>query len=251
MWCKKQGVTLSEIVLAMLILAVAFLPLIGVIGTSSSDSDVANSVVFAQTAVRNILETLLDDVPFYAIRPATSQVSDADGTNPESDVAEIFDLTSPAFDRKTFLNLLGNDADADNYARGIITDERGLQYKTKLYVFPVSATDPVNTDDDLSFAFLPRPIYENQINAATGQNEWYTYDSAFVKSPMSPYDTPDKNMLVQPPVKILGACELGEEAGPGTNNHCVMKKILLRVAWQNRSGHNRSIEIFTMKANLK
>jgi prepilin-type N-terminal cleavage/methylation domain-containing protein len=59
----KQGVTLPEIVVAMLILAMAFIPLIGVIGTSSTDSDVANSVAFAQTAVRNILDTLLDQQP--------------------------------------------------------------------------------------------------------------------------------------------------------------------------------------------
>lgn len=246
---KKQGVTLPEIVLAMLILAAAFLPLLGVIGTSSSDSDVANSVVFAQTAVRNILETLLDDVPFYAIRPAAGQVSDADGTNSEDDVAEIFDLTGPVFDRKTFLTLLGNDASADSFARGIITDERGLQYKTKLYVFPIPVSTTVNTNSDLSFAFLPRPIFENQVDAAD-HNIWYTYDNAFITgSAVSPYDNDPK--IKQSPVKILGACELGEAAGPGNNDYCVMKKILLRISWQNRSGHDRSIEIFTMKANLK
>lgn len=248
---KKQGVTLSEIVLAMLILAAAFLPLLGVIGTSSSDSDVANSVVFAQTTIRNILETLLDDVPFYAIRPAASQVSDVDGTNPEDDVAEIFDLADPVFDRKTFLTLLGNDASADNFARGTITDERGLEYHTKLYVFPIPVSSPVSTDNDLSFSFLPRPVYENQVDA-DNQNIWYTYNDAFMtNTAMSPYDTPDDAKLVQPPIRTLGARELGEPAGPDGNNHCVMKKILLKISWQNRSGHNRSVEIFTMKANLK
>ncbi|KAF1079321.1 MAG: hypothetical protein GQF41_4325 [Candidatus Rifleibacterium amylolyticum] len=247
----KQGVTLPEIVLAMLILAVAFIPLIGVIGTSSSDSDVANSVVFAQTAVRNILETLLDDVPFYAIRPAGTAVSDADGNNPEDSVAEIVDLADPAFDRRTFLTLLGNDASADGYARGIIVDERGMQYKTKLYVFPIPVSTTVNTDSEISFTHLPRPIYENQVNG-DGQNIWYSYDNAFITgSAMSPYDTPDDTNLVQPPLKTMGAYELGTPPGPDGNNHCVMKKILLRVSWQSRSGHDRSIDIFTMKANLK
>jgi hypothetical protein len=247
----KQGVTLPEIVLAMLILAVAFIPLIGVIGTSSSDSDVANSVVFAQTAVRNILETLLDDVPFYAIIPAGTAVSDADGSNPEDNVAEIVDLTDPAFDRRTFLTLLGNDASADGYARGTIVDERGLQYRTKLYVFPVQVSPTVNTNSEMSFAHLPRPIYENQVNA-DGKNIWYSYDNAFVSgAAMSPYDPPDDVNLVQPPLKILGSFELGTPPGPAGNNHCVMKKILLRVSWQSRSGHDRSIDIFTMKANLK
>ncbi|OGK08171.1 MAG: hypothetical protein A2W80_11225 [Candidatus Riflebacteria bacterium GWC2_50_8] len=247
----KNGVTLLEIISALLILAFAFIPLIGVIGTSSSDSDVANSVVFAQTAVRNILDTLLDDVPFYAIKPAAGQVADVDGNNAEDNVAEIVDLASPVFDRKTFLTLLGNDASADSFARGQIIDERGLVYKTKLYVFPIPVSNTVDTDSEIAFTHLPRPIYENQVDA-NGQNIWYTYDNAFVAgTALSPYDTPDGSKLVQPPLKTLGAVELGAPAGPDGNSHCVMKKILLRVSWQNRSGHDRSIDIFTMKANLQ
>ena len=247
----RNGVTLLEIISALLILAFAFIPLIGVIGTSSSDSDVANSVVFAQTTVRNILETLLDDVPFYAIKPAAGQVADVDGSNAEDNVAEINDLASPAFDRKTFLTLLGNDASADSFARGQIVDERGLVYKTKLYVFPIPVSSTVDTDSEISFTHLPRPIYENQVDG-NGQNVWYTYDNAFISgAALSPYDAPDGLKVVQPPVKILGAAELGAPAGPAANNYCVMKKILLRVSWQNRSGHDRSIDIFTMKANLQ
>lgn len=247
----KQGVTLPEIVVAMLILAMAFIPLIGVIGTSSTDSDVANSVAFAQTAVRNILDTLLDDVPFYAIRPAAGQVGDLDGSNPDDNVAEIVDLADPAFDRRSFLTLLGNDASGDNYARGVITDERGLQYKTRLYVFPISVSNPVDTNNEIAFTCLPRPIYENQVNA-DGKNIWYNYDTAFITgAAKSPYDPPDDDLIVQQPLKTLGAFELGTPPGPGGNNYCVMKKILLRVSWQNRSGHERSIDIFTMKAYLK
>jgi len=246
----KRGVTLPEILLAMLILAAAFIPLIGVIGTSSSDSDVANSVAFAQTTVRNILDTLLDDVPFYAIKPAGKTVSDMDGNNPENNVAEIIDLTDPIFDRRTFLTLLGNNASADGYARGTIVDERGLEYKIKLYVFPIPVSAPINTGKEMAFTHLPRPIYENQIDA-DGQNIWYTYDSAFMSATaISPYAAPVGTQLIQPQIKTLGAYELGALAGPD-GNLCVMKKILLRVSWQNRSGHERSVDIFTMKANLR
>ena len=246
----KNGVTLLEIISALLILAFAFIPLIGVIGTSSTDSDVANSVVFAQTAVRNILDTLLEDVPFDAIKTAPGAVSDVDGSNAEDSVAEIVDIADPAFDRRTFLTLLGNDAVADSYARGEIRDERGLVYKTKLYVFPIAVSTVIDTDNEIAFTHLPRPVYENQVDA-DGRNVWYTYDDAFMAdTAVSPYDVPDGSKIVQPDLKTLGAFELGAPAGPD-NNYCVMKKILLRVSWQNRSGHDRSIDIFTMKANLQ
>lgn len=244
---KRRGTTLLEIMSALLILAFAFLPLIGVIGTSSSDSDVANSQVFAQTAARNILDTLLEDVPFNSIRPAGGAVADLDGTNPQGDIAEIFNYGT--FDRSAFLAMLGNGSGGDNYARGDITDERGIIYKTRIYVFPIPVTNPVNKASEMAFSCLPRPIYENQIDA-NGQNAWYTYTDPYMPSGvLSPYHE-DGNRVVQPATSTLGAFELGAEAGATGNNHCVMKKILFKIFWQNRSGHERAIELFTLKANL-
>ncbi len=250
---KRRGVTLLEIITALLILAFAFIPLIGVIGTSSGDSDVANSVAFAQTTARNILDTLLEDVPFYAVRPAAAPVSDIDGSNPEDSVAEITDLADPAFDRHAFLALFGNDASADNFARGEVRDERNQVYRLKLYVFPIPVSSTIDFNNEISFTYLPRPVYENQLNAE-GRNIWYTYDDQFMNSEArSPYETPDDIKVVQPPVRSLGAFELGAREGPAGagNNYCVMKKILLRISWKNRSGHERSVDIFTMKANLQ
>ncbi len=256
MQTARQGITLLEIITALLILAFAFIPLIGVIGTSSGDSDVANSVVFAQTAARNILDTLLDDVPFYAITPSAVAVADLDGTNPESDVAVISDIADPAFNKATFLTILGNTAGADDFARGEIVDERNQVYRTKLFVFPIPVNDPVDPANDLSFTYLPRPIYENQVDGS-GQNQWYTYPAdgtPFMRNTaaiQSPYGVPDGVNVVQPVSRRPGAFELGAPAGPAGNNYCVMKKILLKVSWRNRSGHDRSVDIFTMKANLQ
>lgn len=242
---QRKGVTLLEIMSALLILAFAFLPLIGVIGTSTSDSDVANSQVFAQTSARNILDTLLEDVPFNAITMAAGQVGDLDGTNPEDNIAEISNYGT--FNKTTFLTLLGNTA--DNYARGNITDERGLVYKTRIYVFPIPVNNPRKLDTDLIFSHLPRPIFENQVDA-NGQNTWYNYSDAYIKSGvLSPYHE-DGSRVVQPATSTIGAFELGAEQGGPGNNYCIMKKILFKISWQNRSGHNRTIELFTMKANL-
>ena len=244
---QRRGITLLEIMSALLILAFAFLPLIGVIGTSSSDSDVANSNVFAQTVARNILDTLLEEVPFNAIRVAASKVSDFDGSNPHDNVAEITDFGS--FNKASFLTLLGNSNGADSFARGEVTDERGLIYKTRIYVFPIPVSNPINLDSELAFSYLPRPVYENQVDG-NGQNSWYTYSSPYIPSGVtSPYHQ-DGIKVVQPAMATIGAFELGAKQGDTGNNYCVMKKILFKISWQNRSGHERAIELFTMKANL-
>lgn len=241
----RRGVTLLEIMSALLILAFAFLPLIGVIGTSSSDSDVANSQVFAQTAARNILDTLLEDVPFNSIRAAGAKVSDLDGTNPQDNVAEIF--SQGTFDRASFLAMLGNTG-GDGYARGDIVDERGITYKTRIYVFPVPVSKPIALDNEIAFTWYPRPIFENQVDA-NGQNTWYTYSDAYLPSGvLSPYHE-DGSKVLQPATSTMGALELGAKAGDA-GDYCVMKKILFKITWQNRSGHERAIELFTMKANL-
>lgn len=242
---QRRGVTLLEIMSALLILAFAFLPLIGVIGTSSSDSDVANSHVFAQTAARNILDTLLEDVPFNAFRVAAGKVSDLDGSNPQDNIAEIFNHGT--FDRTSFLAMLGNTS-GDNYARGEITDERGIIYKTRIYVFPIPVSNPINLANEMAFSCYPRPVYENQVDS-NGQNSWYTYSDPYIPSGvLSPYHE-DGVKVLQPATSTIGAIELGAEAGTA-GDHCVMKKVLFKISWQNRSGHDRTIELFTMKANL-
>lgn len=117
---KRLGVTLLEIMTAVLILAMAFLPLIGVIGTSTKDSDVANSQVFAQTSARNILDTFLDDVPFKAISVASTPDSgDFAYTEPDEvkaltsvdygnlmSMAELSDVPEKDFYRVSFLSLM-------------------------------------------------------------------------------------------------------------------------------------------------
>ncbi len=249
MFSLRNGITLLEIMAALLILAFAFIPIIGVIGSGSRDTDSFNSHAFAQTTARNILDTLLDDVPFDSIKSSGIQVADLDGANPESNVGELSNLTSPVYDCSPFLQLLGNTSGADNYARGAIVDERNVTYNIKLFVFPVSSNDKDNPNH-LTFNFLPRPLYENQQDAM-GKNIWYTmsgngYDPLYVRNEaVTPYDASVTQLATQ----TLSALDLGVPNGVPGNNACVMKRILLRIKWVNDS-HERSIEVFTAKAAL-
>lgn len=249
---KRRGVTLLEIMTAVLILAMAFLPLIGVIGSSTKDSDIANSQVFAQTAARNILDTFLDDVPFSAISvAATPDSGDFAYTEPDEvkaltsvdysnlmSMAELSDVPEKDFYRISFLSVMGNNS-GDGLARGELIDERGLVYKTRLFVFPITAsTDSTVAANEISFAYLPRPEYERQSN-------WYDTEKTHMKDTVtSPYDMP-AGAIAQNNAFAVGA----EPNASG--KICVMYKVLFQIYWINRDGIRRSLELFTMKADLK
>jgi hypothetical protein len=240
---KVRGITLLEIMVALLILAFAFLPIFGMIGTSTKDTDISESYIFAHTMTRNILNSLLDDVPFYAIGVADGDIADMDGEKAEPNVGELFDLEladGQEYEIASFLRKLGNNGDDDNYTRGELTDDRGFKYQVKIFVFPVEVHDPFDLDNDVTFRYMPRPEFETQ-------PDWYTTTpeaaSAFIQAGDSPYQMDLPDPIVQ------GAKELGAREGPHGNNYCVMKKILIRIRWGIK-GRERSVEVYTMKANL-
>ncbi len=244
--------SLLEIMVALLIMAFAFIPLVGVIGTGAADTDVAKSYIFAQTTARNILDNLLDNVPFENIRVAPGNVSDTDGSNAESGVA-LLGNWAPGYNVASFLALLGNNGAVDTLGRGELHDERGTRYFVKLFCFPLVGTaNPVgaiNPADEVTFRYLPRPPYETATNSSN-QAVWYS-STAFVNAGVPrPYDftvggTPDFS------IRTTNACSLGVPQGSiAALNYCVLKRILLRIRWVLPKGGERSIEIYTAKGNL-
>lgn len=245
-WCHRSGVTLLEILAGMLIVAFAFIPIMGVIGTSSSDTDVVNSYIFAQTTARNILDTILDDVPFDAVRVSSGNIADADGSFPEANVGQIASLTGGGmldYNASNLLAMFGNTS--DNAARGELVDGRGNRYFIKLYVFPIPTNDSFDRTSELCFQYMPRPVYENAVDS-DNRNIWYrtgSFDSYVRATVPRPYDYPT------PAVRRLGARDLGAPAGPN-DDYCVMKRLLLRVRWSGPKGGEKRLEIYTAKANL-
>lgn len=240
----SRGVTLLEIVTALLILAFAFLPIFGMITSGSKDTDVAESYIFAQTTARNVLDSLLDDVPFYSLRVAGSDIADIGESNAESNVGELFDIDpplGPQYRVASFLRSIGNDPATDQFARGELTDDRGIKYKIKIFVFPVPSNATFDLDTDMSFRYQPRPEFEKQAG-------WYTTAPTEANAHIVAGDSPYQMTL--PAIETKDARALGAQAGPAGNNFCVMKKILLRIRWTMRGGIERSIEVYTMKANL-
>lgn len=230
---NKKGVTLMEIMLALIILALTFIPLIATIGGSVKDTDVINSYIFAQTTARNILDALLDDVPFNSIKTSSD------------DIAELVNYKS--YDISIFKEMMG--VTSSNKAQGTIIDERGISYKITIYAFPIEASNNKNhSSEELLFTYLPRPLYENASSTVDDiiTNSWYTYTSeaksAYIqKDVKNPY-------TYEVSEEVKNAFELG--AINNYDSYCIMKKILLRIEWVGRDKNQRCIELYTLKANL-
>jgi len=79
---NRRAVTFIEIVIAVGILAVAMIPLFGLISRQTVDTDRNASQAFAMNKASEILNTLLDNVPFAALRqgnPGFIRVDDLAG----------------------------------------------------------------------------------------------------------------------------------------------------------------------------
>lgn len=243
----RVALSLIEILIATFILAMAALPMLGVIGSGAADTDVLRSTLFAQTSASGILDAALDALPFESLVRSGEMVPDLDGKNPEPGVGKIITVSDPnrAAQGKAFLNLIGGSAD-DGLARGTLRDERGGTYRVKLFVFPVPAVVSASDSDGsaLRFAFLPRPAYE-QANDASGKPAWYSQELFVRPGVARPYDLP-----VEPVIRR--AAELGVPAGTEPRfPHCCLKKLLLRIQWDPRKGGERSLELMTIKAALE
>lgn len=222
----RYGITLIEIMVALLILAGTFLPLIAVMGSFTKDTDSMNSYVFAQTTARNILDTLLDEVPFNSMQADTNNI------------AKLIDYDGYKID--SFKSLIGT---ANEKAEGEITDERGTKYKIKIYCFPIPVTkgNSPDTNSEITFSYKKRPKYEEQDNFFTYKKD---QNPCFLRNTCSnPYDMEGQE-------KNSGAYELGAKKNFSSEEYYVMKKILFQIVWKSRDGKEKNLELFTMKANL-
>ncbi len=244
---NNRGTTLIEIMTALIILAATFLPILAAIGSSSLDTDVQNSTVYAQTTARNVLDTLLDDVPFNSLRAEPGKYS----------IPELVDYQNPSktVDYKVdMFKKLIDDKGNITKAQGKRVDERGVEYTITIYVYPIPAADNKNDNkiigNELYFTYLPRPKYESKYDS-NNKSLWYTYKKgeAYIKvingESIKPYSNKDE-CEVKPQIK--NARELG--AVKNNNSLCIMKKVILTITWTARDKKQRSLVLYTMKGNL-
>lgn len=152
----KKGLTFLEIMIAMVIMATALLPIFSMINKGTEDTDLNHATAYAVGRASDVLNTMLDSVPFEALRQENP------GFLSTEDLAD--DTTSTAYPKGKFPDyngrlgkaklpanmgevltkqLFGNPgtdfADIGNGKKayrcaGTITDPRGICYRIQLLV---------------------------------------------------------------------------------------------------------------------
>ncbi len=242
-----------EIMLALLILAGTFIPIIASIGKSTSDTDIANSQVFAQTTAKNILDAFLDDVPYQSISAGSDNIAKLEDFK-YKDLKGI----EHTYKVSKFLDIMGTGS--GNSANRTLQDERGYKYQVTIKVWPIfcNRSKTHATASELLFAYLPRPLYEKEINHSVSSDTlWYAYPPvapasddryAYIQTGHAggdvhnPYDLGYYNVATS----TKNAYQLGALKRASSS---VMMKVLLTITW-GPATNQKKIELYTMKANL-
>ncbi len=122
---KRKAVTFLEIVIAVSILVVAMIPIFGLMSKETVETDKVASEAFAVQKASDILNAILDSIPFYTLRqgnPGFIRVDDLAGKAP----SKINDTWAKGMVKMLFGH--SNKESAGYPCRGIVTDSRGIHY---------------------------------------------------------------------------------------------------------------------------
>jgi hypothetical protein len=127
----RRAITFLEIVIAVAILVVAMIPLFGLMSKETVETDKNASEAFAINKASEVLNAVLDNIPFATLRqgnPGYVKVDDLKGKIP--------DKFSETWAKNLMKMLFGTSAkeSAGYPCRGIVTDARGIHYLIHLRV---------------------------------------------------------------------------------------------------------------------
>ncbi|HAE39263.1 MAG TPA: hypothetical protein DCG57_11585 [Candidatus Riflebacteria bacterium] len=172
---NRRAVTFIEIVIAVGILAVAMIPLFGLMSRQTVDTDRNASQAFAMNKASEILNAILDNVPFAALRQGNPGFIKVD------DIATRakYQRYNEDWARKMVPVLFpGSDNQSAGWpCRGVFTDSRGISYLVHLRVedvtseqkpprpervkigpsFPAGSPTSFAETREMTFAFLRNP----------------------------------------------------------------------------------------------
>lgn len=129
---KRKAITFLEIVMAVAIMAVAMIPIFGLISRQTVETDKNASQVFAINKATEVLNSALDNLPFVTLRegnPGYIKVSDL----PQNHRYE--GLTSN-WAKKMASLLFNNSLEEPNgyQCRGVVKDSKGISYLIHLKI---------------------------------------------------------------------------------------------------------------------
>lgn len=212
---RRRALTFIEIVIAMAILTIALLPIFNMIHKGTEDTDLNAAQAFAITKASDVLNAVLDNIPFEVIRmgnPGYLSISNL----PTAEYARYNATWLKGIAQMLFPGSV-IDGSRGYPCRGIITDPRGISYLVTLYVedlaappapadakperkkigggYPVTAPGDFSACNELTFSFLQNP-------GRLSDPKWFQKYNPFSISALAPrWETelsPDKNGVAQP-----------------------------------------------------
>lgn len=266
---NRRAVTFIEIVIAVGILAVALIPLFGLISRQTVDTDRNASKAFAMNKASEILNTILDNVPFAALRqgnPGFIRVDDLGGKSK-------YRRYNEDWARKMLPVLFqGSEKQGSGWpCRGIVTDSRGIHYLVHLRVedvvseqkpprpqrikigsgFPDSSPGSFDEINDMTFSYLRNPAllfdgsWMQEYQRDSSQRPFAEIDlgsgRGVSESPQNIYQDegmeicgPNEPRYLDPTAERYTARMVAGKVpydAPEKYGWCVMKKLLIQVQW--------------------
>ncbi|HNW33427.1 MAG TPA: hypothetical protein PKM25_00710 [Candidatus Ozemobacteraceae bacterium] len=254
------GVTLTEVMLAMLVLATALIPVFGVLTRDVKDTDLLAANSFAIDRARFVLNSLLDNLPFSGLIPGNPAMITGPGA--ASFAAALFP---------------GSVLAAGGYScNGIASDGRGIQYSIYLRSDPIlDGSTAIQPGTELTFSFFQNPRPEEQLGWAS-----LTADAAHTESLGQPsvYQKtgPGNPLNVVSPYRYFGIPGAMHVWGPATTpvvvdqrrlarpdalgRYYLMQRLVLQIRWnlatseyrrpESTVGRPQRLHVVTYKANL-
>jgi hypothetical protein len=162
---RKKGITFLEILIAAIVMAVAMIPIFGMLSRQTVETDKNVTQAFAINKATEVLNFLLDNVSFVAIRagnPGYLRVDDLEDRKNKKYSEELPDSKA-----KSWAEALFNNSKKENngyYCKGTIEDSKGIKYLIYLKVEDIISKNKPEKPDSTK-------IGENYPNPGSAPNE--------------------------------------------------------------------------------
>lgn len=209
---SRKAITFLEIVIAVAVMLMAMVPLFGVISRQTVETERNASQAFAINKATEVLNTILDNVAFAALRegnPGYIKVSDLPQTEKYEDYNQAW--------AKKMASMLFNSTKEDSAGfpcQGIITDSKGISYLIHMRIEGVYSIlkknkperikigDSYPTDEPTEFGENPEVTFSFLKNPSMLTSSIWTQDFAETaderNKPLTELEIPEKGVSESP-----------------------------------------------------
>lgn len=177
---KKKAITFLEIIIATTVMVVAMIPIFGMLSRQTVETDKNATQAYAINKATQVLNTILDNVSFVAIRAGNPGFIRVDDIKDEN--GKYSDLTDSWAKKMATVLFNSTKKEKNGYpCKGTFTDSKGITYLIYMKVedivsrkrtedskgrherlkigknFPNAAPNEFSDNEDVNFSFLVNP----------------------------------------------------------------------------------------------